>query len=68
MNNDLSAELDNTVVFAEKNGVKNNQTAKKDFTISCIKDPEHRIFHDLGCSGNPYGRGNQQNKRNQHRS
>lgn len=53
LNNDLSTEMDNTVVFAEKNGVKTNQTAKKDFTISCIKDPDHRIFHDLGVLAIP---------------
>lgn len=53
MNNDLGIEMDNTVAFAEKNGVKTNPTAKKDFTISCIKDPEHRIFHDLGTLAIP---------------
>lgn len=53
LNNDMSVEMDNTVAFAEKNGVKTNQTAKKDFTIACVNDPDHRIFHDLGALAIP---------------
>lgn len=66
MNNDLSAEMDNTVVFAEKNGVKNNQTAKKG--LQSYQGSGASYFPRFERSGNPYGRGNQQNKRNQHRS
>ena len=41
-------------MFAEKNGVKTNQTAKKQrFHDFRIKDPDHRIFHDLGVLAIP---------------
>lgn len=27
-------------------GVKNNASAKFDFTLECVNDPEHRLYHD----------------------
>lgn len=47
MNTDLSEEMSTTIAMAETNGVKNNQSGKKDYTVACIQEPEHRIFHDM---------------------
>lgn len=47
MNTEISNEMRDTIVYAETNGVKNNQSAKYDYTIACVNEPEHRIFHDL---------------------
>lgn len=46
LNNEISEGMDDTIAYAETNGVKNNQSAKSDFTLSCINDPEHRLLHD----------------------
>ena len=46
MNKEMSVEMANTIAYAENNGVKNNQSGKSDFTLACVNDPEHRIFHD----------------------
>ncbi len=46
LNNEISEGMEDTIAYAETNGVKNNQSAKSDFTLSCINDPEHRLLHD----------------------
>lgn len=47
MNKEMSVEMATTITMAETNGVKNNQSGKHDYTLECVNDPEHRIFHDL---------------------
>ena len=46
LNNEISEGMEDTIAYAETNGVKNNQSAKSDYTLSCINDPEHRLLHD----------------------
>ena len=46
LNNELSQGMEDTIAFAEANGVRNNLSAKSDFTLACIRDPEHRLLHD----------------------
>lgn len=46
LNNEMSEGMEDTIAYAEANGVKNNQSAKSDYTLFCINDPEHRLLHD----------------------
>lgn len=53
LNKEMSIEMNATISFAETNGVKNNQSAKFDFTLEGVNDPAHRLYHDEGAYAIP---------------